>query len=778
MERNKEKINKMKQLIFIIAVMSFSLTAFGKDIKGRVLDMEGRPLEYVNVVLFQDSVFVDGVVTDVNGKFILSSNETNGLKIRLSYVGFNSINVDVTPEGELGDIQMSISSNTMLQDVVIKGNASKTYLKGNALVTNVENSILAKAGTAKDVLRQIPMVIDNNNNLEVFGKGTPIVYINGRKINDLQELSTLLSDNIRNVEVISNPGSSYAADTNAVIRIRTKKTQGDGWSGTFRLTDGFQHYFQSANLMNLKYRTGDFEIFSNFTYNTGRSWEKKSTNMTTLTKSEWNQQLSTVNTKHYNGFLGKLGFSWIIDSKHSIGAFYQNEFARNENKSDLESDVLENGAFYDSWRTYAENLSKNTPRHAANLYYNGQIDKLNIDFNADYIWNKGVQHTTNEETSQIQEDRFITTYNQRKSNMAAEKLVLSYPVGKGILRLGEEYTNSNTCNRFNTEYADLKNTNSTIKEINIACFVEVMQQLGKFNIGAGLRFEHVNYDYFEHTHSDNNLSRIYNNVFPTFNAAANLGKVQMSLSYSNRVERPSYSALNANVAYLNRMTYESGNPRLQLTKLHNLEYRMVWKNYFAQVAYTYFDNPIVNTTEPYSNDGEITILTYDNFDKRHFMQAFMGGQFKLGIWQPRINVGMFTQWFDIVANGSSRSMNKPIGIIQWQNAIHLPLDIWLNVDCQFTTAGNDRNIYATSSSSINAKLYKEFCKKKLSLTFEARDIFNDSRQNLTLYNNVVTLNQKNFSDMRYIMLTLQYNFNVTRDCYRGTGAGNMEKKRL
>lgn len=771
-------MNKMKQLILLIAVMSFSLTAFGKDIKGRVLDMEGRPLEYVNVVLFQDSVFVDGVITDVNGKFILSSNEMNGLKIRLSYVGFNSIYMDVTPEGELGDIQMSISSNTILQDVVVKGNASKTYLKGNSLVTNVENSILAKAGTAKDVLRQIPMVIDNNNNLEVFGKGTPIVYINGRKINDLQELSTLLSDNIRNVEVISNPGSSYAADTKAVIRIRTKKLQGDGWSGTFRSTDGFQHYFQSANLMNLKYRTGDFEIFSNFTYNTGRSWEKKSTNMTTLTKSEWNQQLSTVNTKHYNGFLGKLGFSWIIGNKHSVGAFYQNEFARNENKSDLESDVLENGAFYDSWRTYADNLSKNTPRHAANLYYNGQIDKLNIDFNADYIWNKGVQQTTNEETSQIQEDRFITTYNQRKSRMAAEKLVLSYPVGKGILRLGEEYTNSNTCNRFNTEYADLKNTNSTIKEINIACFVEVMQQLGKLNIGAGLRFEHVNYDYFEHAHSDNNLSRIYNNVFPTFNAAANLGKVQMSLSYSNRVERPSYSALNANVAYLNRMTYESGNPRLQPTKLHNLEYRIVWKNYFAQVAYTYFDNPIVNTTKPYSNDGEITILTYDNFDKRHFMQAFMGGQFKLGIWQPRINVGMFTQWFDIVVNGSSRSMNKPIGVIQLQNAIHLPLDIWLNVDCQFTTAGNDRNIYATSSSSINAKLYKEFCKKKLSLTFEARDIFNGSRQNLTLYNNAVTLNQENFSDMRYIMLTLQYNFNVTRDRYRGAGAGNMEKRRL
>ena len=752
----------MKHLILIIAAMSFALSVSGKDIKGRVLDMEGKPLEYVNVVLFQDSVFLDGVITDVNGKFILSSNVTDDLKIRLSYIGFNTTYVDVTPEGELGDIQMSASSNTMLKDVVVKGNASITYLKGNSLVTNVENSILAKAGTAKDVLRQIPMVIDNNDNLEVFGKGAPIVYINGRRMNDLQELSTLLSDNIRN----------------AVIRIRTKKPQGDGWSGTLRSTNGFRHHFQSANLMNLKYRTGDFEIFSNFTYNTGKSWEKKSTNMVTLTKSEWNQQLSTVNTKHYNGVLGKLGFSWIIGNKHSIGAFYQNEFAKNENKSVLESDVFENGTFYDSWNTDANNLSKNTPRHAANIYYNGQINKLNIDFNADYIWNKGVTHTTNEETSQIQEDRYITTYSQRKSSMTAEKLILSYPVGKGVLRLGEEYTNSNTCNRFYTEYTDLENTNSTIKETNIACFVEIMQQLGKFNIGTGLRFEHVNYNYSEHAHSENNLSRIYNNVFPTFNIAASLGKVQTSLSYSNRVERPGYSALNANVAYLNRMTYESGNPRLQPTKLHTLEYRMVWKNYFAQVAYTYFDHPIVNTTKPYSNDGEITILTYENFDKKHFMQAFMGGQFKLGIWQPRVNVGMFTQWFHIEVNGSSRSMNKPIGIMQWQNAIHLPLDIWLNVDCQFTTAGNDRNIYATSSSSINAKLYKEFCKKKLSLTLEARDIFNDSRQNLTLYNNAVTLNQKNFSDMRYFMLTLQYNFNITRDRYRGTGAGNMEKKRL
>lgn len=150
----------------------------------------------------------------------------------------------------------------------------------------------------------------------------------------------------------------------------------------------------------------------------------------------------------------------------------------------------------------------------------------------------------------MQEDRYITTYSKRKTSMAAEKLALSYPVGKGVLTLGEEYTRSSTDNRFNTEYANLNSSHSTIKESNMACFVEIMQQLGRISIGAGLRYEHLNYDYFEHSRSENNLSRTYNNIFPSFNANTRLGDLQMSLSYGNRVERPGYSALNANVHIL------------------------------------------------------------------------------------------------------------------------------------------------------------------------------------------------------------------------------------
>ena len=107
------------------------------------------------------------------------------------------------------------------------------------------------------------MVLGREGNFEVFGKGTPFIYINGRKVQDLAELSHINSSDIKNVEVITNPGAKYDASVKSVIRIRTKRPQGDGWSGTLRTQNGFQHYFGTREQAKLKYRTGGLELFGN-----------------------------------------------------------------------------------------------------------------------------------------------------------------------------------------------------------------------------------------------------------------------------------------------------------------------------------------------------------------------------------------------------------------------------------------------------------------------------------------------------------------------------------
>ena len=83
----------------------------------------------------------------------------------------------------------------MLQEVTVKSTLPKTRVKGDAMRTIVTGSILEKAGKGVDVLNRIPQLkADKDGSVEVFGRGNAEVYINGRKVMDLKELSRIQSD--------------------------------------------------------------------------------------------------------------------------------------------------------------------------------------------------------------------------------------------------------------------------------------------------------------------------------------------------------------------------------------------------------------------------------------------------------------------------------------------------------------------------------------------------------------------------------------------------------
>lgn len=176
-----------------------------QSITGKVVDTKGEPLAFANVVLLnrQDSAFVKGAVSGEDGSFSIDS-VCNGGIIKVTSVGYKTICKDC--EGEnVGVIKMEEDSK-MLGEVVVKSSRPVIAIKGNALVTTVVNSQLSHAGTANDVLRQVPMVTGRDGNFEVFGKGVPLIYINGHVVQDKNELAQLNSQDIKNVEIITNPG--------------------------------------------------------------------------------------------------------------------------------------------------------------------------------------------------------------------------------------------------------------------------------------------------------------------------------------------------------------------------------------------------------------------------------------------------------------------------------------------------------------------------------------------------------------------------------------------
>ena len=366
----------MKQIITLLIAITAVATAFCRDIKGIIVGENGTPLEYVNVVLYRDSTYVTGTITDSAGSFSINTDIMGSLTAKISFVGYETYTTSVPDSDNLGMIRL-LPPTVELGEVVVKASSPSTSIKGNALVTTVEGSSLAIAGTANDVLARVPMVVDNGGTLEVFGKGVPEIYINGRKVNDLQELAQLNSQDMKNVSVITNPGATYAANVKSVILICTKPPKGDGFSGTLRTDNGFQHYFRTGNSIDLKYRTRGLELFANYGWWYGANRDDRTNEMTTTTSiGTYNQSFRISGKQSYNDMTGKIGFSYMFNDKHSIGAYYQNSWNRHHTTGTIPSEVWQNGILLDRYNSDVDNKSTALPRHYANIYYNGQVGKL------------------------------------------------------------------------------------------------------------------------------------------------------------------------------------------------------------------------------------------------------------------------------------------------------------------------------------------------------------------------------------------------------------------
>ncbi len=769
----------MKHLISIILAILAMPSAFGREITGTVMGENNEALDFVNVVLYRNSTYVNGAITDAEGKFLVSTDITDSLTAKISFIGYQDYTASVPASGDMGVIKL-LPSVERLGEVVVRATRPSTVMKGNGLVTNVEGSSLAIAGTANDVLMRVPMVIDNGGTIEVFGKGSPAIYINGRLVDDLQELSQLNSQDIKNLEVITNPGAAYAADVKSVIRIRTKPPKGDGWSGTLRTDNGFLRDFRTGNTMDLKYRTRGFEVFASYGWWYGHNFTDKTDDMVTATLTgNYLQKILSDWKERYDDMNGKVGFSWLINSSHSIGAYYRTGWNRHSMHGDCPTEVWQDGNLIEHIATNMNNKSNAGPMHSVNLYYNGTVGRLGIDFNADFFGFKQRQDSYNDETAELGMDRTVIISSINRNRLWAEKLVLSYPFWKGEMNLGEEYTNTRSANISSANIPEISEADNKVEESNIAAFVELEQQFGRFSVGVGLRYEHVRFKYYEMDMLREGQSKTYDNLFPSLNISTQIGKVRMGLNYSDKTVRPGYNQLDATVTYINRLTYETGNPYLKPTKLQTLEYMAQWRQFFAQLSYTYFKDGVYHITEPYGTDGEATIIRTANLDRRHFFQAFVGGQFNMGVWQPRVNAGVMKQWLTLPVNGEPMKMNTPGFMLQWQNALHLPLDIWLNIDAQLMTQTWDNNMKVTNTPwYVNAKIYKGFLNDSFGITLEAKDLFNTANKNALLSSDAVQIVQKNHSPGRSVMLTLQYRFNTTRDRYRGTGAGNAEMSRF
>ncbi len=767
----------MRGIIFITFFVS-TLVGMARTITGFVKDEENNPAEFVNVVLLEDSVFIDGRATDKSGAFIFENAAAEVNRAKISMVGYEDIVLTVPADGNLGTIVLRPAA-VALGEVTVNHLYPTTRLKDDAFVTRVENSILATSGSANEVLSQLPMVNGENGKFRVFGVGEAVIYINNRKVRDSNEMSQLASSDIKEVRVITTPGVQYGSNVGAVIKIITKKPAGDGFSINASTRQKYNKWYASDNDFGLKYRTGGLEVFGNGYFNFMKTHVTSDICQTNYGPVFIEEKSSNPSYSTSKNIAGKLGFNYLIGNNHSFGAYYQHIYNDFHVSSRYLDEIFENGTLTESSNSYKKGQSKGKPNHNANIYYTGSFGKFSIDADVDYIWNKNRNENHTYERNLIGNDREVSTFSTFRTRLFAQKTSLSYNLPKGNVSIGEEYSDS----RVSTDYHNPQNIISSdfteVKERNLGVFAYVFHKLGPVRMTAGLRYEHVISDYYLNNLFVAGQSRTYNHLIPSLTLSYNRDELGLSLNYTRMIDRPKYSMLSGSYNYISSISYSRGNPALKSATLDDFTLQASWKYFLAFVSYTYYSNAMIQVNEPYPGDPRITVFTNINGRRRDMLMLSVNASPTFGIYRLSLTAQLLKQWYRVDFLGGPKAFNTPQFIINWRNFFSFPHDWGAEVAFWCRGAGDSMNVKHTRAlTEFDIQIYKKFLNKSLIVYLVGVDIFNGMPRHYELYSGNIKMQSDMDNFTRSIRLTVRYNFNVTKSRYMGRGAGQSEKQRL
>ena len=784
----------MKKVIVVTMMLMAALTASAKkDWKGKVVDEKGEPVAYANVAVLSraDSTVVCGAVTEEDGTFNIVTSENDGIMM-VAMLGYRT--VYLTPVD--GMTVTLMDDTTMLEGAVATAVMPKTQLTGEGLQTNIRGSVLENVGTADDVLARTPGLIKSQNGLEVIGKGSPQVYINGRRVTDASELRRLQSNEIQSVEVITNPGAQYDATVRAVVRIKTIKRQGDGFG--FNLTASDAQSLRRADFndpyanLNMNYRTGGVDFFAGVNYNKSHYLQISDAEKETTGTPKFLDQATIDGVGKEQSLGGNAGVNWQIADNHFLGG--KVEWGRTLSVSDrtvITDKVSRDGELMDDITTITEDyLGDVAPYNVgANLYYNGTVSKLNIDFNADYYTSASTTKSFSDETSKMTEDARVSTLSDNRNRLYATKLVLSYPVWMGQLQVGTEETFSRRSDIYTPSGIPVPASSASVKEDNIAGFASYgfyLPKVGQFS--SGVRYEHVRYNYEDALNPGNDISRSYSNWFPTVSYANAFGPVQVLLNYSAKTIRPNFSMLSSAIRYNSRYLWQSGNAALQPQTMHEVDLTAVWNFITAGVNYTRVNDAIITWSYPYNDDGVLLVKPRNLDVPFRQMTAFVNLTPTIGPLSLNYTFAFQPQWLTINAPDPSQpsgfretSFNdKPLFVAQLFNTLRLKGGWQFELGGEVYSRGYSENIYLTNVYfNLTAAVQKSLLKDgSLVLRLEGADLAGMAHNDIATDFGNYKVWQNNIMNTQKIKFTIRYSFNTAQSKYKGTGAGTDTKDRM
>lgn len=770
---------------------------FGQNesvVKGIIVDKQSRePLGFATVATMRsDSTVFAGSMAGEDGSFEVKAPKGNAI-LKVALVGYKDADMDIAVSGQSIDLRtIALEEDLMaIEGAVVQAQLPRTELKGDAVVTNISGSVLEHAGNAQDLMAKIPGMIQRDGKSEVIGRGEPVYYINGRRVLDPDELRSLMSEEVRSIEVVNNPGAAYGAEIKSVVRIKTIRRQGEGFG--FALTSQAKQHLTckdfdpSWSVLDLNYRKGNVDFIGKLLY-----WDSHGYQYADIFESSfaagnlYDQTGDLAVRQHAGGTNSIFGVNWQINENHSVGLQLQyNDLLFGNYKEVVNEDVSMNKNLIDHLMSENNTRMVSDGGWLGNLYYSGKADNLEIEFNTDFKTNAESNESKINESSTV-DPRSIDSSVDSRYGIVASKLVLKYPVWKGQLQVGAEESYVKTMQQHRITFEEIAPSESEMRENNIAGFAEYYLPLKIGQLSAGVRYEHVDYKYDDIT-GTGDLERKQNNWFPSASVSTKIGKVGLNASVSGKTQRPGFWKLSNEMQYHSRFTYQIGDPKLKNEKYIDAAINANWKWLTFSTTYENIKDAIDQVGHPYGDEG-ITLLTYENLNAPvNICSAYVTAAPTVGCWSPQYTAGVRKQFFNIdVADGREPSgyrnvkYNTPMFMLQFNNAFRFKNDWELSADYRFQSRMSYGAAEILSRTNVlDFSVQKSFLKdRSLTVRLSATDVLNGSREHVIVDYGNFYVDQDNDHRNPAILLRISYHFNTTVSKYKGTGAGDSVKNRF
>ncbi|HVI47360.1 MAG TPA: TonB-dependent receptor [Chitinophaga sp.] len=640
-----------KAFTLTVTVLSASFNSQaqnGPRVSGQVVQTGSKPVEFATITLLKakDSSLVKGAIADIGGKYEFENVKQGKYLIAAAAVGMNktygkAFDV-VTAAVQLPPISMEASSKSLK---AVDVTARKPFIEQRAdkMVVNVENSISASGGNAMEVLEKSPTInVDKDGNISMKGKSGVIILIDGKQTNmSSQDIAELLrsmpSTNLEQIELIANPSAKYDAAGNAgIINLKLKKNKNYGTNGNLTLgaSHGKKPRYNAG--LNLNHRNEKFNIYGSYNYN-HREQEQNLGLFRSLTDKNSYRVYDQVSEMHNQSeyHAGKIGLDYFLAKGHTIGVMADVAY-RDYKDPGVSTTLMGNGKIIDSILRTNTNQGGIWRRGAYNLNYRGVLDstgkELNVDLdyakNSDRQGNNIYAFTTggdgkatlNRDTSRNNQPAVI--------EIKTIKVDYTHPLKKQAkLEAGVKLSFVKTDNdaRFDSLKGgnwilDDNRSNHFIYKENInAAYINFNKQYKKWTVQLGLRGEQTHITGRSESRKGNqdvvvNNDSSYFNLFPSAAVTYTLNKDNtLGITYSRRIQRPSYEDLNPFEFYLDRYTKVSGNPSLRPQYSNNFEVTHTFKDFLiTSIGYAHTKDMM---TRILSSDvdmatGDSTVLKY------------------------------------------------------------------------------------------------------------------------------------------------------------------------